>query len=390
MILQHSRVRRRTGVCAGLLAAGLGGAGQLRAIPAGQPRGAAPFTGTADPSCAVDFDSLIAIARRDYAGYQTAAQLRPAALAAIADTLRRAAAGAPPGAPACEVVLARWLAFFRDGHLHLVPAVPPERGPAGPGPVAPVGPDPARPSLVALDSATLLLRIPSFDLTYKPAIDSLLSAGAVRLARAPVLITDVRSNGGGGDAAFAGLVPLIYTGPIRIVGADAWASPANAAYFREILAIPELPESDRELVRRLLAGMERRPHRFVPIDRDTVLRFGAGRAAPGTVAVLYDRGSGSTTEEFLLQAQQSRKTMLFSRERSAGALDYANVRQAPLPSGRWGLQFGTSRSRRLPAHPVDPDGIAPAVRIPPGVRDEVAYVRGYLAGRAGRAGRAGP
>ena len=63
----------------------------------------------------------------------------------------------------------------------------------------------------------------------------------------------------------------------------------------------------------------------------------AVRAAPRTVAVLYDRGSGSTTEEFLLQARQSRKAVLFSHERSAGALDYANVRQVPLPSGRWQL-----------------------------------------------------
>ena len=325
---------------------------------------------------------MVAIARSEYAGYQTAARVRPAALAGITDTLRQAAADAPGVAPACETVLARWLAVFRDGHLHLVPAAAAERGSTDPAPAAPVGPAPARPSLMALDSATFLLRVPSFDLTYKAAIDSALAAGAARLARAPVLIIDVRGNGGGGDASFAGLVPLLATGAIRVVGADAWASPANAAYFRAFLSVPELPASDRTLVRRLVAEMARQPNHFVPIDPDTVLRF-APRVPPRTVAVLYDRGSGSTTEEFLLQARQSRKVLLFSRERSAGALDYANVRQVGLPSGRWQLRFGTSRSRRLPARPVDPDGLAPAVRIPPGVGDEVGYVRGYLAGRAG-------
>jgi C-terminal processing protease CtpA/Prc len=227
----------------------------------------------------------------------------------------------------------------------------------------------------------LLFRIPSFDLTYKPAIDSLISNAASSLARAHALIIDVRGNGGGGDAAFAGIIPLLYTDPIRVIGADAWASPANAAYFRDLLKIPELPASDRALVHRLVAEMERRPNHFVPIDRDTVLRFAPVHAAPGAVAVLFDRGSGSTTEEFLLQAQQSRKTVLFSGTRSAGALDYANVRSVPLPSGRWQFRFGTSRSRRLPTHPVDRSGLAPTVQIPPDATDNVTYVRGYLARR---------
>jgi Peptidase family S41 len=385
MTFRSFRVRRRAGRRATWLAAaaaGLAVAGP-RAL-AGLPDGGVSVIRPADPGCAADFERLVAVAERDYAGYQTAAQLRPAALAAVTVTQRRAAADAPTDSPACEAALTRWLAFFRDGHLHLVPAAPPERGLTGTAPIGPIELDPARPSLEVLDSATLLLRIPSFELTYKLAIDSLLAASDARLARVPVLIIDVRGNGGGGDAAFAGIIPLLYTGPIRVVGADAWASSANTAYFRDILAIPELPESVRALVRHLVAEMERHPNRFVPIERDTVLRVTAQRAAPRTVAVLYNRGSGSTTEEFLLQARQSRKAVLFSQERSAGALDYANVRQVPLPSGRWQLQFGTSRSRRLPTHPVDPFGLAPTVRIPSGFRDEVAYVRGYLIKRGGR------
>lgn len=329
--------------------------------------------------CATDFDSLVGVARRDYAGYQLAVQAQPAALSAITDTARRETAAASD-ARVCEAALARWLAFFRDGHLHLVAA---GLSPVGPFPAAqPVQrdapPDPAQPSIVALDSGMLLLRIPSFDLSYKLVIDSLLAANAARLARTPALVIDVRANGGGGDAAFAGLIPLLYTSPIRVIGADAWASSSNTAYYREILNVPELPASDRALVRRLVAAMERSPNRFIPINSDSVLRLSTVRPNPRTVAVLIDGGTGSTAEEFLLQARQSRKVTLFGREPSAGALDYANTRQVVLPSGRWRIQFGTSRSRRLPANPVDPEGIVPAVRIPSSIRDDIDYVRGYL------------
>jgi len=339
----------------------------------------------ADPLCAADFDTLTTVARRDYAGYQTAMQVRPSAVRALTDTLHQAAADAAPEAAACEAVLTRWLSFFHDGHLHVVPTAQASSHSSGSSSSStPTTSDARRPSLVALDSATLLFRIPSFDLTYKAAIDSLLSAQASRLAHAPALIIDVRGNGGGGDAAFAGLIPLLYTNPIRVIGADAWASPANATYFRDFLRVPELPASDRVIVRRLVEEMERRPNQFVSIDRDTVFRFATVSATPRAAAVLFDRGSGSTTEEFLLQAQRSRKTTLFSRTRSAGALDYANVRQVQLPSGRWQFRFGTSRSRRLPKHPVDRAGIAPTVQIPPDVGDDVTYARGYLAARVGR------
>lgn len=357
------------------------------ALTANRTAEAALSDGPADPVCAVDFDSLTAVARRDYAGYQTAAQIRPAALAALTDTLRRAASGVAPGAPGCEAVLARWLSFFQDGHLALVPTVTPAlpAPDAGSGSsAAPSAASTRRPSLVVLDSVTVLFRIPSFELAFKPVIDSLLSTEASILARAAALIIDVRGNGGGGDAAFGGLIPLLYTDPIRVIGADAWASPGNAAYFRGLLKIPELPASDRALVQRLVAKMERHPHSFVSIDRDTVLRVATVDATPRAVAVLFDRGSGSTTEEFLLQAQQSRKTVLFSRTRSAGALDYANVRQILLPSGRSEFRFGTSRSRRLPTQPVDRAGLMPTAPIPPDVTDEVTYVRGYLAAHTSR------
>ncbi len=63
---------------------------------------------------------------------------------------------------------------------------------------------------------------------------------------------------------------------------------------------------------------------------------------------------------------------------SAGVLDFANVVAMPAPSGRYIVQWATSRSLRLPDDPVDPDGIAPDVRIPVDVRDPVGWAQAWL------------
>jgi len=50
----------------------------------------------------------------------------------------------------------------------------------------------------------------------------------------------------------------------------------------------------------------------------------------------------------------------------------------PTPSGRYQVFWATSRSMRLPGDPVDPDGIAPDIRIPAGEADPVAYAQRWL------------
>ncbi len=78
-----------------------------------------------------------------------------------------------------------------------------------------------------------------------------------------------------------------------------------------------------------------------------------------------------------MAARQSGKVTLFGAEPTGGVLDYANVNRVTACGGLV-LGYPTSRSQRLPGDPVDPAGIAPQVRIPPGVRDEIGWVRDTL------------
>jgi hypothetical protein len=105
--------------------------------------------------------------------------------------------------------------------------------------------------------------------------------------------------------------------------------------------------------------------------RDSVL------PSPKRIAVLMDN-VGSTAEQFLLAARQSRKVTLFGYRNSAGVLDFANVVETVTPSGRFKIQWATSRSMRLPDDPVDPDGIPPDIRIPENVADPVKYAADWL------------
>jgi hypothetical protein len=80
--------------------------------------------------------------------------------------------------------------------------------------------------------------------------------------------------------------------------------------------------------------------------------------------------------------RQSANVKLFGR-RTAGVLDYSNVRPQALPSGGRLLWYATSRSLRLPYLPVDAAGISPDIYLPPAAPGadpaaEIERVRAWL------------
>ncbi len=231
-----------------------------------------------------------------------------------------------------------------------------------------------------LSPSTLWLRIPDFGDSRAKPLKDILDANAAALASTPNLVIDLRNNGGGSDFVYGPLTPLLYSRPIYSIGAEMRASEDNVA-LRKVIAEEiraQAPEDAQQLDgqnERMVAALGT----YVPgddqifyIERlDTVLPF------PKRVAVLVDNAA-STGEQFLLEARQSRKVTLFGKENSAGVLDFANVVGMPTPSGRYQVFWATSRSMRLPGDPVDPDGIAPDIRIPADEADPVAYAQRWL------------
>lgn len=230
-----------------------------------------------------------------------------------------------------------------------------------------------------LGARTLYLRLPSFNDRHADTVRSLIAAHADELARTPRLVVDVRGNGGGSDFVYDPVLPFIASGPIRRVGVEIRVSADNARLRRAVgerlaAVSPEAAavlrsESDRMATART-AFIRREPaERWVTFDRPTPM--------PRRVVVLVDRAA-SSAESFLLDARQSSKVVLMGQENSAGVLDFGEMMEMPAPSGRFDLLWATTRSLRLPAEPVDPQGIAPTVRIPAEVADPLAYVLEWL------------
>ena len=236
-------------------------------------------------------------------------------------------------------------------------------------------------SFQMLDDTTALYRIGSFGDEYRPRIDSLTKANAANLARTKLLILDVRDNGGGSDGSYRSLAPYLYTGPVQEVGIELWSTALNNSKYSSQLYPDMTPQEKREYAD-LRKKLDARQGQFVnPGGRKEVdiIRVKRSQQHPEVkrVAVLQNRYSGSTTEQFLLLARQSQKTTSFG-ENSYGTLDYSNLQFAPLPCYSLRLAWPTSRSFRVGrGEVIDNIGVAPTVRLDPAAPDMVEQVRAY-------------
>lgn len=234
--------------------------------------------------------------------------------------------------------------------------------------------------LKRLSPATLWLRLPDFAPERTGPVRELLRAHAADIASTPNIVIDIRENGGGSDFVYAPVLPLLYTQPTYSIGVELRASADNIALRQKIAdeLRTESPdtaariEAQNKLMReRLGSYIQPNPKPF------SITRLDAVLPSPKRVVVLID-GAGSSGEQFILNARQSRKVTLMGNRNSAGVLDFANVVSMPTPSGKFQLNWAISRSLRLPEDPVDPGGIAPHVLIPQAERDPVTYARAWL------------
>lgn len=74
---------------------------------------------------------------------------------------------------------------------------------------------------------TLYFRIPSFESSAKTAIDSILNVWKDRILKTENLIIDIRNGTGGSDASYQGILPFVYTNPIRTVGVEYLSTKLN-------------------------------------------------------------------------------------------------------------------------------------------------------------------
>lgn len=314
-------------------------------------------------ACRTDLDALPAFLIENDTGAPAHRHRHGEAALEAALAREREAAARVVGADQALVVLRRYLAAWRPGHLGVTsssaqPAAAPKPKPND------------APRLTLLSPKALLLTLPSFEPRHRARLEQLLAEIGAEFETRPHWVVDVRGNPGGSDHTYAPLLAWLIGNEWISVGVEFLATPANiAAHERLGQTLGQADLQGAALLHRLIAALRAAaPGTWARLEEE---RDGFTRRQPepvsfrrpARVAVLIDRDCGSAGEQFLLDVRQSRSVKLLGRP-TRGVLDHSNVRPHPLPSGAHVLWYATSRSLRLPHFPIDGIGVAPDVYLP--------------------------
>ena len=351
---------------------------------AAQPRSQVPVAtslSSAATACVTDFDTLYSIVTRDYSGYQDRMRENRSRIVMVADSVRGAIRTVATDS-ACTATITRWTALFRE-HDHHFQFWQPRQATTAPATStgAPAA-DPRRPTIQFIDDSTAVITVRDLNRRYTPAIDSLVDTNRTRLLATPYLVVDFRRNSGGATAAYRSIMDLIYTDPIPREGFDTWITPRTIAAMRPYLDAPDIDSTLRAEMRSAIQRYETTGKPFFHEAEARHIRYDTVYAMPRAVAVLTGRGCASSCEQFVIDAMYSKKVTVFGTEHTAGMLDYGNITFTTLPSGLRRLGTATTRSRRLPARPLDKTGVVPQVLIPKDEQDPIRFAiehikRGY-------------
>ena len=194
------------------------------------------------------------------------------------------------------------------------------------------------PYLKRLNENILVLRIPSFLYTEKSKIDSILAANKEKFTQTKNLIIDLRNNGGGSDRSFKEIIPLIYTNPIRTIGVEYLSTPLNNRRMEEFTPNSE---AEKKWAQQALEKLNNNIGKFVNINdkKVSITKLDTIYDYPQNVGIIINEHNGSTTEQFLLAAKQSKKVKLFGVTTS-GILDISNMYFVNSPDNDFKLALG--------------------------------------------------
>jgi hypothetical protein len=267
----------------------------------------------------------------------------------------------------CILLMEKWLEFFNDKHLRMSNEIN------------------IYWTFTSIDSTALLFRIPSFSWDSKPMIDSLIRTNYDLITNIPILIIDLRGNGGGIDYSYVELLQFLYTHPYESKGVEWLASKGNIELFENALKAGKIKKGYEEETIEQVRIMKENLNSFVSLDstdlieRDTILEY------PQKIGLIVNDFCASSCEQFILAGKKSSKTTVFGTN-TLGVLDYSNSVRVSLPVENISLRYPMTRSQRLPEYPIDNIGIEPDVKInlpdnlnlKSDIDDWVLFVKDYL------------
>ena len=216
------------------------------------------------------------------------------------------------------------------------------------------------PTLKKAAKNTLLLRIPHMWYQYKKVIDSLITENKKLITNTENLVIDIRNNGGGSDFTYESILPMIYTNPIRTVGAEFMSSKINNKMLEAVIDNKDIDKGTKDWAQSILDRANRHLNHFVQMSDEVVdiTTYDTIYQYPNNVAIIIDENVASASEQFLLDAKQSKKVKVYGTT-TAGGLDLANVNETISPCNEYVLSYALSRSMRIPEMVIDEKGIQP-------------------------------
>ncbi len=216
-----------------------------------------------------------------------------------------------------------------------------------------------KPFIKKLSDKTIYLRIPSFLHEQKKYIDSVLATNDKLITSTENLIIDIRYGTGGADAAYEEIMAYLYTNPMRGVGVKLYATELNALAY-EGYAKEYTDTADINRLNGIAKNMRANIGKFITTSDqhyyttsyDTVMPY------PKKVGIICNHNNGSTDEQFLIDAKQSRKVKVFGIP-TGGMLDVSNMNDIDSPDHNFTLGYCMSLSFRIPNYCIDGIGIQP-------------------------------
>ncbi|MFD2288978.1 S41 family peptidase [Pedobacter petrophilus] len=197
---------------------------------------------------------------------------------------------------------------------------------------------------------------------------------ATTLENTEHLIIDVRNNTGGAADAFEKILPYLYTNPILTESAQVLATDENIrdGYERIFnLVSGDTKENYRKKIVKLKAN---RNQLYLLYPADTI-KYDTIKKKPSRISILMNKGSSSSSELFILQAQQSKKVKLYGTN-SSGSINYLERVETQMPCKFFTLIYPPARLLRADKEKANV-GIKPDVEILSNVKDWIQFVKEY-------------
>ena len=218
------------------------------------------------------------------------------------------------------------------------------------------------PYIEQLNKKTLYFRIPSFQHSQKKAIDSVIAMNKRKILNTENLIIDIRNGTGGSYTSYQELLPFIYTNPFRNMGIEYLSTKLNNQRMLDIINEKnyEFDDDIKKWAKEGYDKLEERLGEFINLEDEmvSIVKYDTIYTNPRNIGIIINNQNGSSDEQFLISAKQSKKVKLFGTN-TLGVLDMSNMYFVPSPCNEFELGYCLTRSMRIPGFAIDGIGLQP-------------------------------